>query len=297
MFRETDIMRAKTIASKAAQLAFIPAVLLGTAAQAHEVRNIGDGRISSEPEVGSLFSCQQQFSETAPGAGDPGDWVDGKKLTPDLKPIVDGKVTWDDHRITIRTSGDERIISSNNLPKHKTGTFPIDPDDDAYQYDRNPNEIEPQKIKLVLPKTPEIAKEPSCVPMGMIGFSIKGGAIYNALDARGRDAAAYEMLDKWGGHPQADGQYHYHDMAKGHPDGRDETGHGKLVGYALDGFGIYAEHESKNKIMKNKKLDECHGHVGEVLWDGKVKEMYHYHLTWQYPYSIGCFRGTPVEID
>ncbi|MGL5908804.1 MAG: hypothetical protein ACRCZP_02310, partial [Phycicoccus sp.] len=43
-------------------------------------------------------------------------------------------------------------------------------------------------------------------------------------------------------------------------------------------------------------LDACHGHVGPVLWDGEVREMYHYHLTRDYPYTVGCFVGDPVEV-
>jgi hypothetical protein len=30
------------------------------------------------------------------------------------------------------------------------------------------------------------------------------------------------------------------------------------------------------------------------MWDGKLVDMYHYVLTEEYPYTVGCFRGTPV---
>ena len=33
-----------------------------------------------------------------------------------------------------------------------------------------------------------------------------------------------------------------------------------------------------------------------IEWDGVMKEMYHYHVNNQFPYSIGCFRGTPIEL-
>ena len=46
--------------------------------------------------------------------------------------------------------------------------------------------------------------------MGMIGFTVTGVALYNALDAAGRDAAAHEVQDLCDGHPQGRGQYHYH---------------------------------------------------------------------------------------
>ena len=140
-------------------------------------------------------------------------------------------------RITVQ--GDERVISANNLPDHATGRFPISPDDPAYRYDRNPNAIRPQDILLRLPLHPQVAATPSCVPMGMIGFTTDGVAIYNAVDNGGIDAVAHEVQDRCNGHPQRRGQYHYHGPSPCMPN---ETTAG-LVGYALDGFGIYGERD------------------------------------------------------
>jgi hypothetical protein len=66
-----------------------------------------------------------------------------------------------------------------------------------------------------------------------------------------------------------------------------------LVGYALDGFGIYGPRGADGKLVTNAQLDECHGRVGEVVFNGKKQKMYHYVLNNEYPYAIGCFRGTP----
>jgi hypothetical protein len=33
------------------------------------------------------------------------------------------------------------------------------------------------------------------------------------------------------------------------------------------------------------------------MWDGEERVMYHYHMTFKYPFSIGCFRGTPVSAN
>jgi hypothetical protein len=277
--------------------------MIGSAAMAHDDhRKLGDGKISSKPKRGNIYSCQQNFNPNAPGASSTGDWIKGNKVYPDLKPTVNGKVKWPNSRITISTSGNRRIVRANGLPKHKTGVFPIKQSDDAYEYDHNPGSIQKQDVLLTLPTEPEFASKSSCVPMGMIGFTIKGVALYNGLDARGKDAPAYEIQDKWGGHPQEDGEYHYHNLARGMKKSLDKNGHSKLVGYALDGFGIYGEYEKKKnngkkKKIKNKNLDACHGHVGTVMWDGEEREMYHYHMTFQYPFSIGCFRGTPVSVE
>lgn len=66
-----------------------------------------------------------------------------------------------------------------------------------------------------------------------------------------------------------------------------------LVGYALDGFGIYGQHGEGGRTLTNGDLDACHGHTHTVIWDGEAREIYHYHLTDEYPYTLGCFRGTP----
>jgi len=279
----------------------ISVALFASGAIAHEGhRTLGDSKISSSPKRGYIYSCQQTFNPNAPGAGNSGDWIDGDTVYPDRKPTVDGKVKWPDRDISINVRGDTRIIRANGLPKHKTGIYPIQQSDDAYAYDRNPNAIEEQSIVLKLPADPEEANNASCVPMGMIGFTVKGVALFNGLDAAGRDAPAYEIQDKWGGHPEAQGLYHFHHLAPGMKKGVDKRGHSKLIGYALDGFGIYGEYEKtksngKKKKIKNKHLDACHGHVGKVMWDGEIRKMYHYHMTYEYPFSIGCFRGKPVS--
>jgi hypothetical protein len=143
---------------------------------------------------------------------------------------------------------------------------------------------------------PQIAAKASCVPMGLIGVSLSGAAIFNALDARGEDAPAHEIQDKCGGHPERQGMYHYHNGSDCMVElEKTKTGHSGLVGYALDGFGIYGSTGDGGEHMSNDDLDACHGHVGEVMWDGKLVEMYHYHLTDEYPYTLGCFKGTPVR--
>jgi hypothetical protein len=69
-----------------------------------------------------------------------------------------------------------------------------------------------------------------------------------------------------------------------------------LFGYALDGFGIYGPRGDDGKMVTNAQLDECHGHAHPVMWDGKMQNIYHYHLNNEFPYAIGCFRG-PVNYD
>ena len=149
---------------------------------------------------------------------------------------------------------------------------------------------------LELPANPTLAVEASCVPMGAIGVWLTGSYIFNAVDAEGRDAVAHETQDSCQGHPESGGEYHYHSLTTCLSDDDPGGEHSPLMGYAFDGFGIYGHYGEDGELLTNDDLDECHGHTHEIEWDGQMVEMYHYHATYEYPYTIGCYRGTPVTV-
>lgn len=247
---------------------------------------VGDGRVSNAPERGSVYACQTRFG--GGGAHRTGQWIRNGYWNPSLKPTVDGQVVWPNAEISFSLEGGERVVRGNSLPTHPTGEFPVRASDDAYSYDRNPNRIAEKVVLLRLPAVPALADRKTCVPMGMIGVTITGAAMFNALDAMGRDAAAHEILDGCDGHPERSGAYHYHGPS------RCVVSANGPIGYALDGFGIFGTTGESGRALTNADLDDCHGHVAEVRWNGERRSIYHYHLTEEYPYSIGCFAGTPI---
>jgi len=254
---------------------------------------LGDGKISTTARRGYVFSCSTQFH--GGGAQRDGDWITGDTWDLTRKISVQGDVAWPNARFTLTETENERRLSGNGLPiNHTTGTFPVRSADPAYRIDRNPNTITEQQIMFALPQAPVVASTPSCVPMGMIGVALSGVAIFNALDGQGRDAVAHEVLDRCHGHPQREGQYHYHGPSHCVPGG---SGNNTLVGYALDGFGIYSGYDANGREIVNADLDECHGRVSPILWNGKEVNMYHYVLTREYPYTVGCFRGNAVRVS
>lgn len=96
------------------------------------------------------------------------------------------------------------------------------------------------------------------------------------------------MLDTCGGHAMP---YHYHNDNACDYD-HTASGHSPLVGFGLDGVGIYGLYE--NNPSKPSSLDACNGHVGSVPSDGTFgvpsgTSMYHYHVTSSAPYTLGCF--------
>lgn len=251
---------------------------------------LGDGKTSSEPARGYIYSCQTNFNGPAVDADAP--WIDEATDTWDRtqKVTVDGEVEWPSS-FTISLEGNERVLTGNGLPDHTTGEFPISPDDEAYQYDRNPNSIDEQVLQIDLAATPTVADEPSCLNGGGIGVLLSGSLLFNGFDAAGNDAVAHEVQDECHGHPSPQESYHYHDLTTCIDD--EGTGHSALVGYAFDGFGIYGPRGEDGEVLTNADLDECHGHTHEIEWDGEVVEMYHYHATYEFPYTLGCYRGTP----
>jgi hypothetical protein len=246
---------------------------------------------TSGPRTGWVYSCQGTFG--GGGSNVDGPWIDTSNNTWDstTKLAVEGSNAWPAHTFSTSIGGSNRTISSNGLPSHNTGTYPIQHSDPAYTYDQNPNSIKSQSVSDLIPANPTVAATPSCLGMGSIGVMLTGAALYNALDGEGRDAAAHELLDSCNGHPDQSGVYHYHAYSPCFGD--TGTGHSPLLGYAADGFGIYGLRGEDGSVLTDGDLDACHGHTHAITWNGATVVMYHYHFTYEYPYSLGCYRGTP----
>jgi hypothetical protein len=257
---------------------------------------LGDGYVSTTPKVGYVDSCVTHFGGIG-GARTAGPWINTKAKTWNeaTKIHVSGSVTWPNATYSVKVAGSKRVFALDDLPiDHTTGTFPIQSTDPAYRYDQNPNRIAKQSFRWVLPLDPAPAHKPSCTPGGVIGVLDDGVALFNALDGEGRDAGAHEVLDACGGHPDPASTYHHHDVPacilKQAP-----SGSTRLVGYALDGYGIYVVKSANGTLPTNTELDRCHGTTSVVRWNGKRRRIYHYVATLEYPYTVGCFHGTPVS--
>lgn len=257
---------------------------------------LGDGYVSTSPRVGYVDSCVTSFPALG-GASVVGPWIDTATKTWDslTKVAVEGSVRWLQARFTVTVSGDRRIITGNDLPiDHGTGIFPIRTSDPAYAYDRNPNTITAQSISWPLPLDPVAAKTPSCLGLGPVGVLDDGVYLFDALDGEGRDAAAHEVLDgSCQEHPEMAGVLHHHTVPSCLRS--QATGRSTLVGYAADGYGIYVERSATGALLTNTGLDACHGRTSKVLWNGSEQVIYHYDATLEYPYTVGCYHGTPIS--
>ncbi len=234
--------------------------------------------------------------------------------------------------VSIEVRDGYRYIQSNGIPEHATGQFPNA---------RNPNTISPQSYSFRVPAQPELAASitPTSGPFGIAinGVPFDPGTAEFWQNDR-TSGWRYEGLgtlnlgmDRNNAHVQSTGAYHYHGMPEGlleHLSSGDRTM--QLVGYAADGFPIYARYgfaEATNPSSSLQELqpsyrlkpgqrsggpggsydgtfvqdyeyieglgdlDECNGRIGVTA--DYPEGTYYYILSTNFPFIPRCFRGTP----
>ena len=253
---------------------------------------LGDGNTSTTTSgVGTLFTCTAGNSSLG-GAQVVGPWITGSTWNSTTKVVVAGSKSWPQAAFTSSLSSSTRLFTTNNLPKNGlTGTFPIASTDPAYAYDRNPNSIGSSTTSTIrITTTPTVSSTPKCLGNGAIGIMLNGVTLYNSLDGPGRDAVANESQDLCQGHPESNSQYHYHNVSTCLSS--KVTSNSEVVGWAYDGYPIVVERDAAGNLPNNADLDACHGRTSPITVDGKVVTQYHYSATLEFPYTLGCFRGT-----
>jgi hypothetical protein len=254
---------------------------------------VGDNMyVSDGARQGFVYACSgyaNNMKNAQGGAARRGPWFVGAKQYDLNKKIhVQGSVAWQ-ASFSNKVSGGTRTIITNDLPDHKTGTFPISASDPAYAYDRNPNAIKGQTFTYSLSASPSYGA-PNCIG-GQVGIMLTGVALFSGFDAAGRDAGAWEIQDSCSGHPQKDGIYHYHTLSSCITNADVKT----VIGFALDGFPITGPKISANNILTSNNLDECHGITSQIVLDGKLVTSYHYVMTQDFPYSVACYRAKSIQ--
>lgn len=251
---------------------------------------LGDSQLSTNGAgVGKLYSC------TGANPNAPGSvrslitWIDDANATWNLlrKPFLpSGTFAPASGTYSVQEANGTRTIQINNLPVDgRIGDWPMSRYAALTAIDPNPGTPAARTYTFTLPAAPAVNVTPTCLPLGAIGVTTNGVIIYNAADARGNDAVAHEIVDAHGGHP-AQTDYHYHFVPERLDRSALNDGHSGIVGYIRDGFPIYGYKGVGGIELRNSDLDECHGHSHGSLG-------YHYHATLEYPYTVGCYRGTP----
>ncbi|GAB2887888.1 YHYH protein [Microbulbifer echini] len=242
-------------------------------------------------------------------------------------------------RIKVTLQGAWRVIEANGISAHKTGAFPNS---------GNPHEIATQRYKYQVPTSPKMAAKPTSVTLQNFGIAVNGvpfdpSAAEWYLGNRG--LWRYEALsgavplgvDENYAHVQPNGAYHYHGLPSGLLARLQVNAdrHSALIGWAADGFPIYALYgynEGGNEESGIVKMHSSYrvksgqrpkGHAqpggyydGTFVADyefvegaGSLDECngrfvrtpdfplgtYAYFLTEEWPIIPRCFRGTPSK--
>ena len=290
---------------------------------------------------GKTVEVQDRRPPPGPRPGGPGGPPPARKHTEtskgELKLVKADQEPGFENEVKIEVNDKEklRIITCNSIPKHKVGKFPNA---------GNPNRIEKQSITWKLPLNPKQNDDATAFDLGTFGVGVNGvifdpqaaewylgdrdsGWQYDALGG-----AVALGLDENYAHVQPNGLYHYHGLPGGLLENLEFTKgkHSPLVGYALDGFPIYAvygngekgvqEFKSSYRLKKGKRpdgkgepggkydgtfladyeyvkdlgdLDECNGKF--VKTPEYPDGTYAYFLTKEFPVVPRKFKGTPVK--
>ncbi|MCA9039327.1 MAG: YHYH protein [Planctomycetaceae bacterium] len=238
------------------------------------------------------------------------------------------------NQVDIRVEGSYRLIEANGLPDHQHGQFPNR---------RNPNAISSQRYYYRVPAEPKTSERLTYLGRSPFGIALNGvpfdpgTAEYwqNDPDSGWRYEALSGKIDLGvdtsHAHVQPNGAYHYHGIPTALIDklgGNSEQM--LLLGYAADGFPIYASRAytdptDANSGLKEMKpsyrlkegtrpngprgrydgsftadyeyveeagdLDECNGRFG--VTPEYPEGTYYYVLTDQYPSIPRAFKGSP----
>ncbi len=150
--------------------------------------------------------------------------------------------------VSITTANGKRLVTANGMPNHATGDFPNRHD---------PVPLRPQQHRLEMPLTPLAAEKPVPLAMWLFGIAVNGvpfdpsGPFWNSDGSSGWQ---FEVLhptnamalgiDCDRAHTQGRGIYHYHGLPTGllwQLSVATPKSPMHLLGYAADGFPIYAD--------------------------------------------------------
>lgn len=205
---------------------------------------------------------------------------------------------------SITNDGTYITIKTKDLPDHKSAYYPTSNAlYEAYSgttfggvtFSKNPNSIIEQTTTFKIPVNPKLDAAHSATPLGPIGISLNGVPFFNQYAGPSQPLTSEIIsFDKYYGHPQQSGMYHYHveplylTTVKSTKSG--------LLGFLLDGFPVYGPQEEDGTIVTNAMLDVYHGHTHKTI-DFSAGS-YHYHFTAEAPYLNGSgFYGTPGTVS
>lgn len=227
-------------------------------------------------------------------------------------------------QVSITEEGGYRVIKANGVPNHEMGQFPGP---------RCPNVASAQSYTFRMPLHPKTSATFTKLKQQPIGVAINGVPIDpGTAEYWKNDRTSGWHIEAIGGgkslgldrnhaHVQRNGAYHYHGIPTGLLSTLSRNGDPKLIGYAADGFPIYAqtsENRSSYQLKKGSRpsgtsgpggtydgtyeadyefaqgsgdLDEANGKTG--VTSEYPEGTYYYVATAEFPFYPRMMKGTP----
>ena len=229
-----------------------------------------------------------------------------------------------------------RSLTGNGVPDHTTGAFPNS---------GNPNTIKAVNVSFTNTLNPAVVNTSGTAVAHILGFANNGVKFDPSTAESYQNAGVWKIealnqsyfpfgVDTSNAHVQPDGAYHYHGMPEAYITRLGKGQAMTLVGFAVDGFPIYARYgyttaasaASALKVMApsyRMKTSPASGRpstgsvpMGTFTQDyeyvsglGDLDEcngrtgvtpefpngIYHYYITDAYPYIQRCVKGTPAS--
>ncbi len=200
-------------------------------------------------------------------------------------------------RVTLTKTSTSVQAVSDSQPDHPSSYFATS--NNCYEAYKtsfpNPNLIAAQSLTVSVPLTPTTTK--TNMGLGFVGVAVNGVAIFDNQAAPGDDIFLEAgSFDRCGGHPQQQGQYHYH--GEPYAISFDDAA---LIGVLRDGYFVYGRRDADQSLPT---LDASGGHTGTTA--DSPTPVYHYHLNQQtstgattagqkqWFLTTGTYHGTPL---
>lgn len=138
---------------------------------------------------------------------------------------------------------------------------------------------------LIPSKPVKLSSSSSIMGMGTVIGTALNGVVFDPPAPTQAILGAFTLapMDDAGGHVNLAEGYHYHAATGKTKEVAQTDGHAPLIGYAMDGYGMYAQLNQDGKEPSD--LDECRGHTDTIRG-------YHYHVASSGANKfIGCFKG------
>lgn len=191
----------------------------------------------------------------------------------------------------VRPDGSIRVTSTKEA--FEAAARPdVDPKYRNHAVEGHPDWIGDKTTTYVIPVQPLYAEKPGAIGHDGVGLAFNGVNFDPPAPLQAiLRAHTIAPFDDSGGHLNPRTGYHYHAVTGRTKELAQSDGHAPMIGYALDGFGIYARLDAKGRAPP--VLDECGGH-------SDAARGYHYHAG--APGSnqiIKAFRGIPgsMKVD